>query len=340
MKHFISGLEFSTSELQSMIDQAISWKQNAPLPDLKGKIINLMFASPSLRTKTSFYSGMEKLGGHSNLIDLSTGWAWEFQDGITMDGLPAEHVKEGAQVLSRYGDLLALRKSDLLTRSAEVTIQPTWEDLKKDEAHQKLTQYASVPVINMESNMHHPCQGLGDMMTMREKIGEVKKKKYVLTWAPHPKPLALATPHSQILFPSFFGMDVTLCHPPGFHLDPEIMATAQKKSEENGGSFQVSHSQEEAFEDAEIITAKSWASLEYFGDWETEKEHRTQFSDWTITPEKMELTNNAHFMHCLPIRRNIVARDEVLDSPQSIVIDQAENRMWAQMALMHHLLKS
>jgi N-acetylornithine carbamoyltransferase len=250
-----------------------------------------------------------------------------------------EHIREAAQVISRYSDLIALRKCDLMTnQNFPGKNIPTWQDLKKDEAISQLAKYTEKPVINMESNLFHPCQSMADTQTMAEHFGGVenlKNKKYVLSWAPHPKALPLATPHSQLLTPNIFGMNVTLACPKGFELDKDVIALAESR----GNKITIENNQEKAFADADIIVAKSWASLQFFGQWEEEQKHRQQFSNWTISQEKMNLTNDAIFMHCLPVRRNVVVTDEVLNSKKSVIIDEAENRMWSQMAIISELLK-
>jgi N-acetylornithine carbamoyltransferase len=199
-------------------------------------------------------------------------------------------------------------------------------------------KYAPVPVINMESNVYHPCQGLGDATTIKEHLDEPQGKKYVLTWAYHPKALPMATPHSQMLAACDLGMDVVVANPPAWDLDPEILTQAEARATDGGGSLDVVHDQAAAFADAEVVCAKSWGALNYYGNWAQEAEVRKGLKHWIVDAEKMALTDDAYFMHCLPIRRNVVATGEVLDSAQSIVVPQAENRMWAQMALLAALL--
>jgi len=337
-KDFITTGDFTKKELTKIIDNAIRLKSN-PITKLENKILTLIFANPSLRTRLSFESGMKKLGGEVNIITSSDSWDFEYKDKIKMNTKNQEHIKEAAQVISKYCDIIGLRKSELMSKTMNKKTTQTWEELKKDIAINSLAKYATKPVINLESNMYHPCQSLADMMTIIEKHKEIKKKKYLLTWAPHPKALPLATPHSQLLTPCIFGLDVTLAHPPGFTLDKDIIKTAKEKSKASGGSLKITNDQESAFKNVDIIVAKSWASLKYFGDWEKESQHRKQFDNWIINSKKMSLTNNASFMHCLPVRRNVVVTDKVIDSKNSCVIDQAENRMWIQIAILSHLLK-
>lgn len=339
MKHFITGAEFNHQELAAMIELALDFKHGKKLPDLHGKILTLIFGNPSLRTRLSFESGMKKMGGHVNVIEAANSWQFEYRDGVIMNEGRPEHIKEAARVISRYSDLIGLRQSELMTTAQSHQNSPAWAELKKDQAITQLARYATRPVINMESNMFHPCQGMADMMTLKEHLGSLAKKKYVLTWAPHPKALPLATPHSQLLTPAIFGMDVTLVSPEEFPLDPDVVSLAKQKAQESDGSLAISHDQRDVFKDADVIVAKSWASLHYFGDWNREAECRAKYADWTVTEEKMKLTNSAVFLHCLPVRRNVVVTDEVLDSKESLVIDEAENRMWVQMAIINYLLK-
>ncbi|MFH1720562.1 MAG: N-acetylornithine carbamoyltransferase [Patescibacteria group bacterium] len=319
-KDLITGAEFPPNELKKIIDLAISFKNGGILPDLAGQTLTLIFANPSLRTRLSFESGMKKMKGNVNVLSVGDTWNFEYKDGVTMNADKQEHIKDAARVISKYTDLIGMRKFDSV---AEDNV----DELKKDEAINQLAKHATVPVINMESNMFHPCQSMADMMTMVEHFQEVKNKKYVLTWAPHPKSLPLATPHSQILTPALFGMDVTLVHPEGFDLDKGVIELAKEKADETGGSLHITHDQSEAFKDADVIVAKSWSS-------------KGQAEDWIVNEKKMALTNNAVFMHCLPVRRNVVVTDGVLDSPQSLIIQEAENRMWSQMAIIHYLLTS
>jgi len=336
-KHFITTGDYTKFQLQSIIDKAIVYKTGQEISNCSGKILTLIFANPSLRTRLSFESGMKKMGGQVNVLSATDAWEFEYKKGVVMDGKTQEYIKEAAQVISSYTDLIALRKSDLMTKKSRTQqTQQTWEELKNDQPIHELAKYSNKPVINMESNMFHPCQSMADVMTMQEHFGSLEGKKIVLTWAPHPKALPLATPHSQLLTPAIFGADVTLVCPPGFELEESVMNLAKGKA----GKFSITDNQMSAFRGADVVIAKSWASLKYFGDWEAESDYRKIFLNWMVNQKKMNLTNNAIFMHCLPIRRNVVASDEVLDSEQSVVIQEAENRMWVQMAIIDFLLNS
>ena len=338
-RHFLNTADFSQDEILYLIDLALTMKAGEVTPDLGGKILATIFFNPSVRTRMSFAAGMFKLGGSA--IDLSPGkgsWTFEFQENVVMDGATIEHIKEAAPVLSRYCNAIAVRSSELITTASEsVEVEP-WEKLKTDRVVRGFAKYATVPVINMESNVYHPCQGLGDAVTIKEKLENPKGKKYVLSWAYHPKALPMATPNSQMLAACDLGMDVVVTHPEGWELDHEIMALATHRSEKSGGSVQVVNNQEAAFEDADIICAKSWGAKRYYDNWEKEKQFRNNNKHWIVDKDKMSLSNDGLFMHCLPVRRNVVVTDEVLESTFSIVVDQAENRMWAQMALLVALL--
>lgn len=338
-KSFMNTADFSLEQIQALVELAVAIKTGKASPQLPGKILATVFFNPSVRTRMSFAAGMFKLGGQA--IELAPGsgaWTFEFQDNVVMDGATVEHVKEAAPVLSRYCDALAIRSSELVTTAAKSVDVGAWAESKQDTVVRGFAKYATVPVINMESNVYHPCQGLGDALTLKETLGTPQRKKYVLTWAYHPKALPMATPHSQMLAACDMGMDVVVAHPEGWALDSEVTATAAARAAAAGGSLTTAHDQAAAFEGAHVICAKSWGALKYYGDWDAEKQVRDGLKHWIVDADKMARTAGAVFMHCLPVRRNIVVTDAVLDSPASIVVQQAENRLWAQMALLAAIL--
>jgi len=343
MKNFITNLDYSKDALQKMLDQGIAYKNGLGLGTFQGKVLTTIFYNPSLRTLLSFQTGIQKMGGIANVLDMANSRELECDPSAVMDGSASEHIKEFIEVVCAYSDLIAIRKSDFIPNKSNDTSAESFvmsrEEMLSDGFLKIVLKYATKPVINMESNMYHPCQSLADMMTMQEiSGGQVEKKKYVLTWAPHPKPLPLATPHSQLITPAIFGMDVILACPSEFKLGQEMLETLKSRAEAAGGSFTVTDDQEAALIDADFVCAKSWLSLEYFGQWEMEKQTRDGYTDWIITMEKMRKTKNGKFLHCLPVRRNVVVEDKVLDSEYSVVIQEAENRMWAQMGMMNYLL--
>lgn len=339
MKHFYTTLDYSQEDLLEIIKTAIEMKKVSFSKTLKDKILSMFFFNPSLRTRLSFIAAMDKLGGLA--VDLSSGsgtFPFEFEENAVMDKNTIEHIKEAAGVVSRLSDAIAVRASELVTASSESVKVAGWEEAKKDTILEGFIKHAGVPVINMESNVYHPCQGLGDAMTIMEKLGNPKKKKYVLTWVYHPKALPMATVNSQMLSACDLGMEVTIVSPKGWDLDKDILNSAKARAGEAGGSLSVTNSREEAYKDASIICAKSWGAASHYGNWDKEKEIKETLKDWKVDSEAMKSTNNAYFMHCLPVRRNVEVTDEVLDSSSSIVIDEAENRMWIQMAILDHLI--
>lgn len=340
IKHFYNTVDFPQEDILQLISLAMDLKTGKRKKFLEGKTLAMLFFNPSLRTRVSFAVAMQKLGGLALDLPIKEGgsYTFEFENGAVMDRSTIEHVKEAASVLSRYCDVLAIRASELITSSKDSVDVGGWEDAKKDKVMKAFLEYASVPVINMESNVYHPCQGLGDAMTIKEKLGDTKGKKYVLTWVYHPKALPMATPHSEILTTCDLGMNVVVAHPDGWDLDSEIVDTMEKRSREAGGNFSIVKNMEEGLKNADIVCAKSWGALKYYGNWEEEKKIREELKKWIVDQKKMEMTNNAYFMHCLPVRRNVEVTDEVIDGKNSIVLDQAENRMWAQMAILSTLL--
>jgi len=337
-KHFYNAADFSQKEINYLINLALKIKSGKFKKSLSGKSLAMLFFNPSLRTRLSFTIAMQKLGGLAVDFPIKDGYTFEYELGKIMDKRTIEHVKDAAKVISSYCDVIAVRSSELISSGSESVKVLSWSELKKDKIMKSFMEYADVPVINMESNVYHPCQGLGDAVTIKEKLVNPKKKKYVLTWVYHPKALPMATPNSQILSACDLGMNVVVAHPKGWELDPEILKTMEQRTKNAGGNFQISNSQNEAFKKADVICAKSWGALKFYGNWEKEKIIRDQHKDWIVTQEKMAKTNQAIFMHCLPVRRNVEVTDKVIDSTNSVVINEAENRMWAQMAIIKSLL--
>lgn len=339
-RNFLNTADLSQQEIHALIDLALGLKHGTVQASLAGKTLATMFFNPSVRTRVSFASAMHKLGGLALDINSESAWSFEYGDGVVMDGSTIEHIKEVAPVLSRYCDAIAVRCSELITKSAESAQSAGgWETAKQDIVLNSFAKYASVPVINMESNTYHPCQGLGDAVTIKEKLGQTQHKKYVLTWAYHPKALPMATPNSQMLAACDLGMDVVIAHPEGWELDPHILNVATKRATDSGGSLTIENDMQHAFAGADVICAKSWGALKYYGNWDEEKQLRANLKHWIVDQNSLRHSANAHVMHCLPVRRNVEISDDVLDGPNSIVIDEAENRMWAQMALLVSLLR-
>lgn len=343
-KHFLNAADYTPEAFRELVERALSLKHDGFEKQLlRGVVVGMMFFNPSLRTKASLSSGVARLGGTT--IDLGGGsgaYNFEFNEGVVMDGVTQEHIKEAAPVIAQYCDAIAVRCSELITKGNQAAETSGYAESKEDTVIRSFAKYAGVPVINLESNIYHPCQGLGDALTLRELFGSQvhapKRKKYVLTWAYHPKPLPTATPNSQLQAACDMGYDVVLAYPEGWDLDPEIVATAKERAIASGGNFSISNNIAEAVQGADVICAKSWGAIQYYGDWEQEKAMRANLKHWIVDSNLMSLTNNAYFMHCLPTRRNVEVSDSVLDSPASVVIQEAANRMYAQNALVASLL--
>ena len=339
LKHFYNTADFTGEEIFALIDMALKMKNGEITKKLSGKSLAMLFFNPSMRTRVSFSVAMQKLGGLTIDLPIKDGaYSFEFEENAVMDQGTIEHVKEAAQVLSRYCDAVAARSSELITSTKESAEVPSWDELKTDKVIKSFMKYASVPVINMESNVYHPCQGLGDAMTIKEKLGNPKGKKYVLTWVYHPKALPMATPNSEILSACDLGMEVVVAHPVEWELDPQIINSMKLRAKQSGGSIKILNSMEDAMKDAHVICAKSWGALKYYGNWKEEQKLKRGLKNWIVDQQKMDMTDHAYFMHCLPVRRNVEVTDEVIDGVKSIVINQAENRLWAQMAILSYLL--
>lgn len=329
-KHFLTTENWSQEALSQLLQLASLYK-NDPINDaLRGKTVALVFFNPSLRTRTSFETGVFQMGGHA--IVLSPGkdaWPIEIELGAVMDNHAEEHIIEAAKVLSRYCDAIAVRAFPKFEN---------WQEDRQDKVIQAFAQYATVPVINMETIVH-PCQELALMQTIHEHLDSPKNKKFVLTWTYHPKPLNTAVANSALLIASKFGMDVTLlCPTDEYQLDQRYMQAAKHNIEQYGGSIRVSHDIDSAYQDADFVYAKSWGALPYFGHWEAEKAIREQYKHFIVDEQKMALTNQARFSHCLPARRNVKMTDAVMDADYCVAIDEAENRLHVQKALLSTLL--
>ncbi len=330
MRHFLTTADYSRPELQAMLDEARRLKQSPFGEELKGKTVALLFLNNSLRTRTSFDAGTRQLGGHAIVLSPSGGmWPLEFEDGVVMDGEAEEHVAEAAGVLSRYCDLIGVRAFPKFV---------DWQEDRKDKIINSFAKYATVPVVNMET-ITHPCQEMAHIMTLQERLGDLDGKKFVLTWTYHPKPLNTAVANSALIIAAKFGMDVTLlCPSEDYILDERYMDLARADTEAQGQSLTVSHSIEDAYSGADVVYAKSWGALPYFGNWGPEKEIRDAYRHFIVDEEKMALTNNALVSHCLPMRRNVKMTDGVFDSDACIAYDEAENRLHVQKAIMKSLI--
>lgn len=330
--NYLITSDFSRDELAALIDDAMRFKRGEITDKpLAGKSVALVFFNPSLRTRASMQVGIFELGGNAVILEPGgTSWTLEHRDGVVMDGGKTEHLAEFVRVLERYVTAIGVRTF------AELK---DWELERTEPILSAFERYATKPVINLESAMHHPCQAMADMMTIRERYGK-QKKKVLLTWAWHPKPLPMAVPNSFALATAQFGHDLRIAHPKGYSLDMELMAEIKRQAEANGGSVEVVNDPHEAYDGVEVVYAKSWGSKNFYGAPEKDIEFRAELrKDWIVDEKKMERSNDAIFMHCLPVRRNVIVTDGVIDSPNSVVIDEAENRLHIQKAIMSKILR-
>src|SRR5215813_2233363 len=319
-------------DLKRLIESALRFKRGEDRSQpLAGKSVALVFFNPSLRTRASMQVGIYELGGNTVVLEPGgTSWTLEHSAGAVMDSDKTEHVAEFVRVLERYCIAIGVRTFAALKN---------WEEERTDPILNAFARYASVPIINLESAMHHPCQSLADMLTIREQLGE-GRKRVVLTWAWHPKPLPMAVPNSFALAAAQMGHDLVIAHPPGFELDEELITTSRQLAGASGGNLKTTHDIEGAFSGAEVIYAKIWGGKQFYGNSEQHTITRAQYRrKWIVDEEKMSRTDDAIFMHCLPVRRNVIVTDGVIDSPASVVIDEAENRLHVQKAVLSEVIR-
>ena len=331
-KNYLKTSDFSRDELEQMLEAAFRFKRGEDsAKSLAGKSVALVFFNPSLRTRASMQVGVYELGGNPVILEPgNTSWTLEHRENVVMDGDKTEHLAEFVRVLERYVAAIGVRTFANLK---------DWESERLEPILSAFERYSSKPLVNLESAMHHPCQALADMMTIRGRFG-TQKKKVLLTWAWHPKPLPMAVPNSFALAAAQFGHDLTIAHPAGFELDDELIGEIEAQASENGGSLEIMNDVNSSFEGVEAVYAKSWGSKNFYGAAEKDIEYRAQFrADWIVDEEKMKRTNNAIFMHCLPVRRNVIVTDAVIDGANSVVVDEAENRLHAQKAVLAKLVR-
>lgn len=314
MKNFFSIND--VDDPKQWVEDAISLKNqlstNGPVAK-DGKSICLLFFNPSLRTRLSMQKAAFNLGIESVVFNLGTeGWQLEFGDGVVMDGDKSEHIIEAAGVISSYFDAIGIRSFPSLTNREE------------DYSEKVLSQFikhCSIPVINMESATLHPLQSFADLITIKD-YSKVAKPKVVVSWAPHPKALPQAVTNSFLQWAGKMEYDLFVTHPEGYELAPQFMENVT-----------LEYDQDKALADADFVYVKNWSSYSDYG------KILSKDPSWTINKAKMDLTNAGKFMHCLPVRRNVIVADEVLDSESSIVVPQAAHRLTAAQLVLKKLLR-
>ena len=331
MQAFNDLADFSRDEILALLALAARLDREPEPQALRGKVLALLFLSPSLRTLASFQAAMTRLGGGAFVISPDmTIHGLETRPGIVMDGRAAEHIREAVPVIASYGDAIGIR--------AFAERRNLQADMAETEFN-SMIELIDTPYINMESAMNHPCQNLADWKTLDDLAVPAAGGKFVLSWAFHPMALPLAVPASTLHMAAQRGMDVTVLRPPGFALPEPSMEKAQKAAAASGGSVRETDDRTEAMEGAQVIYAKSWSSTDCYGDAVAELELRNALEHWCVDePWFANAANDCRFMHCLPVRRGVVVSDAVLDGPRSVVIPEARNRMLAQMAVLHQML--
>lgn len=331
-RHLIDWQHIDDETWQRQLERAVAHYQAGKTYTQRahGKSLALMFFNPSLRTRTSMELAGAQLGAHVTTLTPGQGtWQFAFERGAVMDGAEAEHIREAIGVLSRYYDALGVR------------VFASMKDYAADRDEHlmsAISEAAAVPLINLESAFYHPCQALADAATLLTHFdGDVRGRKFVLSWAYHPKALPMAVPNSALLMAARLGMEVTVARPEGYALDADVMARARADAERSGGRVSESSDQAAAFDGAEVIYAKAWGGPLVYTDPDGERERRTSLRDWRVTEPLMARTREATFMHCLPVRRNVVVDDAVLDGPRAIHLLQAEYRLHAQKAILEHV---
>ncbi len=312
MNNFIDLTE--VLDLHKLVQEAQALKKDPYAHESLGKrkVLGLLFFNPSLRTRLSTQKAAKLLGMEVMVMNFSSeAWAIEYEDGTVMSGLRSEHIREAAQVVSQYCNIVAIRAFASLT------------DQEKDESEivlRSFQKYASVPIVNMESATAHPLQAVADAITLKEHWPS-HRPKVVLSWAPHPKALPHAVANSFVKMMEYQDANFVITHPKGYELDKKITQ-----------NIPIIYDQEEALKNADFVYVKNWSSYQDYG-----KILRTD-DQWMLSRKKMEVTNHAKFMHCLPIRRNVVVSDDVLNHESSLVIEQANNRTYAAQAVLKSIL--
>jgi N-acetylornithine carbamoyltransferase len=331
-RDFIGIEDWSWSEIEELLALAGRVKRGEVRGGLEGRTLALAFLDPSLRTRTSFERAMHLHGGHAAIIEPGRGsWPWEIEADAVMDGDAVENIVEAARVLGRYADAVGVRA---FPRGAD------WSVARKDRVIRDFARHCEKPVINLESARQHPCQALADTLTLMERLEAPWGKRFVVSWTHHPKPLPTAVPVSAALAAARLGMDVVIARPRGYDFDPDDMSLLRDTLHGSGGVLHVTDDMDEACAGADAVYAKSWGALEHFGQPDRERALRADLRDWRLTAERVRATRGGRglVMHCLPVRRNVEIDADVLDGPNSVVVDQAENRLHVQRALLLSLI--
>lgn len=333
IRHFMAPTDLSRAEREAVLAVAARLKKEQPILPRRNLRAGALFFNPSLRTRVSFEQAVWMLGGNCQTLNSSAdSWGLEFDPNAVMDGTSVENVVEAAGVLGRYFHVLGVR--------AFPTDHP-WEIEKTEPVLRAFADHSGIPVVSLEGALHHPCQSLADHMTLVEHFGaNLRGLKVTMSWAFHPNPLPMAVPHSFALQAALAGCDLTIAHPPGFDLDADVMHAIRASAIESGGGLRVTNDQVDGLQDAQVVYVKSWGRQDLWSDRDAERAYRSAYRDWILNDSTWQHTDSAKVMHCLPVRRNVVIGGDILDSDRSIVMDEAESRLWAQAGLIDFLTGS
>ncbi len=331
VRHFTRLDDFTPEQVNDLLDLARRLKQKPARGDLASRSVGMLFFRGSLRTRSSFESAMHQLGGRTiALAAASDFWDLEVREGRVMDGRAPEHIRDAAAVLSSYVSALAVRPP---------VEGQSWEVDRQDAHIRAWARYARVPVINMESALWHPLQGLADLMTLNEKLGNLRGKRLTLAWVHSPQPASAAVAHSLLFAGALAGMRLCVARPPGYELDGSVMDEVRRVAGTTGAELEERDELETAVEGAHVVYARSWMSLGDYDNPTLAASRRARFKDWRIDERLLARGDNTRLMHAMPIRRNVEVTDEVLDGPRSLVYAQAENRLHSAKALLLMLLR-
>lgn len=326
--------DLSDGELDHLLATAESFRDAPPTEPLRGVSVALVFLNPSLRTRLAAETAMAGLGGHAAVLSPGTdAWKWETRRGAVMDGDAVEHLRDAVGTIAGMVRGLALRCFAGMR---------SWEEDAAEPVLRAVVEAAGrVPVCNLESAQDHPLQSLADLLALRGALGgDLRGKRFALAWAPHPKPLPMAVPHAALRAAARAGMRISVSCPEGFDPDPAFLSRVRRDAESRGGGVSISHDRRVGLAGAEAVYAKSWGAPSLYGRWEEEKPLRARHRDWTVDAGRMAAAApGARFLHCLPMRRNVEATDEVVDGPGSLVMAQARNRLLVQKAVFLETLR-
>jgi len=330
--HCVRLQDLSDREIEDVLDLSARLKRGVSRAELSGRTVGMLFFRGSLRTRTSLEVAMHQLGGHTvNLTASSDFWQLEARSGTVMDGECPEHISDAAAVLSRYVNALAIRPAPA---------GQSWSADRRDEVIHAWADHAQVPVINMESALWHPLQALADLLTLRETLGDLRGKRLAITWTQSPNPAGPAVTHSILLAALRAGMHVGIAHPPEYGLDEGVMQEAGEIAQARSVELQTGMTMGDALGGAHVVYARSWQSLDVYGNATLAASKLSRASGWTVNEKLMSQGEDARLMHPMPVRRNLEVTDEVLDGPRSLLYTQAENRLHTQKGLLSLLMRA